>query len=306
VTAAPIRRVGFIGLGSQGGPMARRIAEAGHPTTLWARRREALRPFADTGAAIADSKVRLGAESDLVCICVLDDAAVEDVVTGPDSVLAGMAPGGVIAIHSTVHPDTVRALADRAASKGVSVIDAPVSGGGIAAEQGRLLVMIGGDEEQVGRCRPVFAAYGDPVVHLGPLGAGLRAKLINNLLLTANLGVAERAFALAERLDVHPAQLSVVLANGSGGSFGARLVREPEFALAPLAGTMGALLRKDVGLLAALAESHGVESGIVLEAADAALESMHHSRGDAAPLPRRNADVRNGRIKERSSSNAIA
>ena len=162
-------RVGFIGLGSQGGPMARRIIDAGYPVTLWARPPATLEPFADTSAKTAGSPAELAAASDLVCVCVRDDADTEQVV---DAGLGGLAAGGVIAVHSTVHPDTCRRLAERAATGGVRLIDAPVSGGAPAAEA-RLLVMAGGDEEAVEFCRPVFGSYGDPIVPLGPVEAGI-------------------------------------------------------------------------------------------------------------------------------------
>jgi 3-hydroxyisobutyrate dehydrogenase len=278
MSAGKALRVGFIGLGSQGGPMARRIVEAGFPTTLWARRPETLAPFAGSGAATAGSAAELAAASDLACVCVVDDAGVEEVVTGSGGLLAGMAPGGVIAVHSTVHPDTCRRLGERAAEQGVALIDAPVSGGGPSAAQGRLLVMAGGGAETVDRCRPVLETYGDPVVHLGPIGAGQRAKLINNLLFTANLGVAESAFALARRFEVDPVQLSIVLGHGSGASFGASLLGRPDFTLAPMGELAGALLRKDVRLVADLAAAAGAESSTVLDSADAALDSMGHPR----------------------------
>ncbi|MFE6820901.1 NAD(P)-dependent oxidoreductase [Streptomyces sp. NPDC057690] len=269
-----VRRVGFIGLGSQGGPMARRIAEAGIPTTLWARRPEALAEFRDTGAATAATPAELAAGCDLVCVCVLDDAGVEHVVTGPEGVLEHLSEGGVIAVHSTVRPGTVERLADLAAERGVAVLDAPVSGGGPAAEQGRLLVMLGGDADAVEHCRHVFSAYGDPVVHLGPVGAGQRAKLVNNLLLAANMGVAESAFAVARGLGVDPARLGAVLAHGTGRSFGAAMVREPEFTLRTSSERAGSLLQKDVRLIADLAKEAGIHLGTVLDAADAALASM--------------------------------
>src|SRR5437763_11852468 len=139
-------RAGFIGLGSQGGPMARRIVESGHSLAIWARRPETLEPFRDTAATVATSPAEVGAGSDVVGICVMADADVEDVVLRDDGVLAGMASGGVIAIHSTVHPDTCRKVAEQAAARGVDVIDAPVSGGAPAASEGRLLIMVGGDE----------------------------------------------------------------------------------------------------------------------------------------------------------------
>ena len=99
-------KVGFIGLGSQGGPMARRIVESGFPLTMWARRPESLEPYADTAASVASTPAEVGAASDVVGICVVGDADVEDVLLRPDGVLAGMPAGGVVAIHSTIHPDT--------------------------------------------------------------------------------------------------------------------------------------------------------------------------------------------------------
>ncbi|XVQ14598.1 NAD(P)-dependent oxidoreductase [Spirillospora sp. CA-255316] len=279
MTAPATPRVGFIGLGSQGGPMARRIAEAGFPTTLWARRPETLAAFAGTGAAVAGSPAELAAASDIACVCVVDDAGVEEVVSGPDGLLAGIGPGGLIAVHSTVHPDTCRRLADLAAARDAAFVDAPVSGGGHAAEQGKLLVMAAGDTAAVERARPVFESYGDPVLHLGDVGAGQSAKLINNLMMAANLGVAESGFALAARLGVDRAQLSRVLAHGSGGSFSASVLGPPDFTLTPLAEHAGPLLRKDVRLVVALAGGGGdAEAGTVLAAADAALDSLGHPR----------------------------
>jgi 3-hydroxyisobutyrate dehydrogenase len=271
-------RVGFIGLGGQGAPMARRIIEAGFPVTLWARRPETLAPFAGTAAETAGSARELGAAVDIACVCVLNDAGVEEVVTGADGLLAGMRPGTTIVVHSTVHPDTCVRLADHAAERGVTLIDAPVSGGAPQAAKGQLLVMTGGDREVVERARPVFETYGDPVVHLGPLGAGQRAKLINNTLLAANLGVAESAFELAARLGLDLGQLSVVLAHGSGGSFGAGLLGRGDFTLGSMSATVGSLLQKDVRILAGLAEAAGVKAGTVLDAADVALDALGRPR----------------------------
>ena len=268
-------RVGFVGLGSQGAPMARRIAEAGYPTTLWARREATLAPFADTPARAAGSLAALAADADLACVCVVDDAGVEEVVTG---LLEVMRPGATIAVHSTVHPDTCRRLADRASARGIALLDAPVSGGAPAAAAGTLLVMAGGDAEVLERVRPVFATYSDPIVHLGPVGAGQRAKLINNLVLTANLGVAESAYSLAGPLEVDPAQLAVVLAHGTGFSKATAMVRAPAFDLARMGPVAGRLLRKDVRLLADLVDAAGAKADTVLGAADAALESMGWAR----------------------------
>jgi 3-hydroxyisobutyrate dehydrogenase-like beta-hydroxyacid dehydrogenase len=211
-------RAGFIGLGSQGASMARRIVDEGFPLSLWARRPESLSPFADTAAVAVASPAEVGAASDVVGICVVNDAGVDAVVRGPEGVLAGMAPGGIIAIHSTVHPDTCRRLASAAAEHGVSVVDAPVSGGGGAAAERRLLVMVGGDEAAVERCRPIFATFGDPIITLGGVGSGQVAKLVNNLVFTAQIAVAHATFLVADRLGVDRTALAEVLAHGSGGS----------------------------------------------------------------------------------------
>ncbi|OBH25911.1 NAD(P)-dependent oxidoreductase [Mycobacterium sp. E1319] len=267
-------RVGFIGLGSQGAPMARRIADGGYPITLWARRAETLEPFADTAANIAGSPAELGAASDLVCLCVVADADVDELAGG---VLSAMPSGGVLAVHSTVHPDTCRRLAERAAAQGVSVIDAPVSGGGPAAEQGRLMVMVGGAGDVVERCRPVFETYADPVVHLGALGSGQTTKLLNNLLFTANLATAATTLALAEQLGVSPERLTEVVSRGSANSFALNALGGIG-GLDRLAGVAGGLLRKDVRLVVDLAEGAGARAGAVLDAADAALTLLGHPR----------------------------
>lgn len=270
-------RVGFIGLGSQGAPMARRIVDSGFPTTLWARRAAALESFADTPARVAGSPAELAAASDLVCLCVVGDSDVEELTFGELGVLAGLQSGGVIAVHSTVHPNTCRAIAEKAAAQGVSIIDAPVSGGGPAAGEGRLLVMVGGETEVVERCRAVFESYSDAVIHLGELGSGQTTKLLNNLLFTANVGTAATALTLAEALGVSPARLVDVVARSSGNSFALSSIAKAG-GVARLAGLAGPLLQKDVRLLVDLAERASASGGAALAAADAALSLMDAPR----------------------------
>ncbi|WAC92411.1 NAD(P)-dependent oxidoreductase [Mycobacterium sp. Aquia_213] len=270
-------KVGFIGLGSQGGPMARRIIDGGFATTLWARRPASVEPFADTSAEIASSPAELAAASDLVCLCVVGEADIEEIANGEHGLLAGLKPDSVIAVHSTVHPNTCKTLAKRVGNKGASVIDAPVSGGGPAAAEGRLMVMVGGDTDDVERCRPVFETYGDPVVHLGELGTGQTTKLLNNLLFTANLGTAATALSLAQSLGVTPKRLVEVVSRGSGNSFALNVIGG-EGTLDRLAGLAGTLLQKDVRLIVDLAEAATARGGAVLDAADAALAMMDHPR----------------------------
>ena len=261
-------RVGFIGLGSQGGPMARRIAEGGFETTLWARRQSSLEPYADTPAKTAATPADMAAASDLVCLCVVGDDDVREVLDGDHGVLAGLAEGGIIAIHSTVHPDTCREIAEKAGAQGVSVIDAPVSGGGPAVEEGTLLVMVGGEQEVVERCRPVFATYADPIVHLGPLGAGF----------SANLGSAVSTLELGESLGIARDKLVEVLNRGSATSKAVGSISMFGGTLEGLAPIAGALLQKDVRHAASLASAASAPEGAVFSAADAALNAMEYAR----------------------------
>ncbi|MCA2207774.1 NAD(P)-dependent oxidoreductase [Nocardia rosealba] len=269
-------RVGFIGLGSQGAPMARRIVEAGFATTLWARRSATLEPFAGTGAAFAPTPAALGQASDLVCLCVGNDADLREVLIGPDGVLAGLAPGSIVAVHSTVHPDTCRELAKVVAAQDVTLIDAAVSGGAPAVAERRLLVMVGGPVEALDRCRPVFDTFADPVVHLGDVGAGQVAKLLNNLLFCANLATAASTLTLGEQLGVDRDELGAVIARGSGNSFA--FGRIAAGTLARIGDHAGHTLRKDVTLMADLAAGVDADTGIALTAADATLGAIGHAR----------------------------
>jgi 3-hydroxyisobutyrate dehydrogenase len=139
--------------------------------------------------------------------------------------------------------------------------------------------MVGGEAATFERARPVFAIYGDPVLHVGPLGSGQVVKLLNNLLFTAQLGIATKVFEVGRALDVEPAALGQVLASGSGRSYGLELTSSMGFTAAPLAARAGALLRKDVGLAAELAGASAVDLGVLLAAADAALHVLQHPRG---------------------------
>jgi 3-hydroxyisobutyrate dehydrogenase len=270
-------RVGFIGLGSQGGPMARAIIDAGFETTLWARRPATLEPYAGTAAKIADTPSEVGMSSDLVGVCVVSDSDVEQVIYGDDGVLAGMARGGIIAVHSTVSPDTCRTLAEIAAKQGISVIDAPVSGGGPAVAERRLLAMVGGDAAVVERCRPVFDTYGNHI-HLGDVGSGQLTKLLNNLLFTANLATAKTALDFGTALGVDSASLGEVLTSGSANSSALGSIAALGGSLDVIKEIAGGLLQKDVRLIADIAVNCGQSPGAVLDAADAALSLLGRPR----------------------------
>jgi 3-hydroxyisobutyrate dehydrogenase len=266
-------RVGFVGLGSQGGPMARRIIDAGHPTTLWARRPEALEPFGDTAATAVATPAELGAAADVLGVCVVDDADVDQVLRGPDGALAAMAAGSVVIVHSTVHPATCLRLQEDFPD--LHVLDAPVSGGGQKAAAGELLVMVGGPADVVDRCRPVLETFGDPVLHLGPLGAGQEVKILNNAMFAAQLGIAAEIFSLATDRGLDPEAVATVLSSGSGRSYAAEVVAGSGFSLETLAPFAGELLAKDTGILVDLT---GITDNALLTAADRALDRMGVTR----------------------------
>ncbi len=251
-----LQRIGFIGLGSQGGPMAERIVAAGHSLTVWARRAEALEPFIATGAKAAASVAQLGAQCDLVGICVVDDAGVAAVCR---QLIPAMRPGSLIAIHSTILPESAVALAAQCAERDIALIDAPVSGGAPAAAAGALTVMCGGTQAAFDAAKPVFESFGKLIVRLGDVGAGQRAKLVNNALMAANMGLAHAALGAAAALGIEREALVELIKQSSGRSFGFEVyARLP----APAAFAHGAaLLVKDVNLLKrALPDEQGAET----------------------------------------------
>jgi 3-hydroxyisobutyrate dehydrogenase-like beta-hydroxyacid dehydrogenase len=271
-----VTRTGFIGLGSQGAGMAQRLIDQGLPTTLWARRAESLEPF--TGrAAVATDPAALGRASDVVGVCVTDGAAVREVCLPPNGVLAGMAPGSVLALHSTIGTDDCEEIASVAAANGVLVIDAPVSGGGAAAAAGQLTVYVGGTADAVAHAGPALETYGDPVLHMGPLGSGLRTKLVNNALNAAHFALAHDALALGEALGLDPGKLGAALVSGSGRSFSLEVfvgLRSFE----PIADHVGPIMSKDIGLFEREARDTGAEHEVLLDAADRFLALLDHPR----------------------------
>jgi 3-hydroxyisobutyrate dehydrogenase-like beta-hydroxyacid dehydrogenase len=231
--------------------MAHRIADAGMDLVVWARRPEVLGAYTAKGARAAASVDKLGALCDHVGICVVNDA---DVFSITDQLIPAMKAGGRIAIHSTVLPETVAKLEAQCDDKGLALIDAPVSGGSPAAEAGVLTVMCGGRQEAFDAALPVFRTFGQLIVLLGPAGAGQRAKIVNNAMLSANMGVAMAALDAAAALDIERSAFVELIQASSGRSFGFEVFsRLPT----PAAFTTGApMLLKDMNLLKAVLPGH--------------------------------------------------
>jgi 3-hydroxyisobutyrate dehydrogenase-like beta-hydroxyacid dehydrogenase len=267
-------KVGFIGLGSMGLPMAQRILAEGHDLTLYARRPASLEPFAGTGATIAATPAEMGAAVEAVGVCVFDAAGVEEVLFGPDGLAETLEPGAVVLVHSTVAPAQIQKIAERAAKHGLRVLDAPVSGGGPRALNGELTIMVGGAAAALADVADLLATLSNHVVHLGGIGAGSHAKLINNTMFSAQIALADYAMKAGESLGVDPAGLAAILATSSSACV-ASGVRLRAGSIAGLAASPANLtLTKDVTLMAGvLGDAPGKELVEVARRFVAAIQS---------------------------------
>lgn len=260
-----MERIGFIGLGNMGKPMAENLARAGFPITVLDLDPAPVADLAALGAAAAKTAKELAAASDIVCSVVMNDRQTLDVMLGDDGVLAGAAPGSLIVIHSTVSQDTCAILADAAAEKDVQVIDAAVSGAEARSREGTLTLMVGGAADQVARARPLFDVVGEHTFHVGALGMGQAAKICNNVMCLLNIQVAEEALRLARSAGIDEAAMREVAAVSSGNSWSLANLD----AMRALAGVhtggnadMSIFGRKDISLASKLAARIGAPAPI--------------------------------------------
>ena len=230
--------VGFIGLGQIGKPMARRLVDWPGGLTVCDAVAATTESFAARGVHVAATPAEVARRSTVISIMVRDDAQVTEVLTGPDGILSTARPGTVVAIHSTVEADTPVRLADIAAASEVHVIDAPVSGGSMGAANGTLALMVGGSEDAVARVREPFGSFATLVAHLGPVGAGTRAKLARNLITFAAFGAVGEALRLAEAAGVDVTLLGEVVRHSDQvtGGAGSVMLRSTAAPLAPTDG----------------------------------------------------------------------
>jgi len=236
--------IGFIGLGDQGAPMARAIAEAGWSLQVWARHPRSLTALANVPYTAHDSVTELGQASDMVGLCMTDDADVREILD-ERGLVSSLRPRGIIVNHGTGDPRAAVALAQDAREHGHDLLDAPVSGGRQAAETHTLTTFVGGDAETARRCHAVFAAFSETIAYMGPSGTGQLAKLLNNASLLANLRNAEDIIAIGASAGIKPRDLIDALKSGSGTSFALQFLATeitPE-----MAAHLPALWHKDIG-----------------------------------------------------------
>ena len=243
-------KVGFIGLGAMGAPMATRVVKAGFQTfTTFHKRREAADALASLGASIVSTPAEVARAADVVITILPADAELKDVVLGANGLREGFSAGKTLIDMTTATATSLQEVERALAPAGVRVLDAPVSGGTTGASQGTLTIMVGGDPGLLEEYRPLLETMGSRIIHVGPLGQGKVVKMVNQAMAAANLLIMGEAFALGVRCGADPATLYSVIKESSGYS---RMMdsRLPGFLLAGSfqPGFKLDLMKKDVNL----------------------------------------------------------
>ncbi|HEY0836878.1 MAG TPA: NAD(P)-dependent oxidoreductase [Azospirillum sp.] len=214
MSAAKGRTVGFIGLGLMGRPMARNLAKAGASLVVHSRSPSPVRELAAEGMTPADNPAAVARAADTLILMLTDTPAVEAVVEGPGCVLEGLRPGALVIDMGTTSVAATRRLADRVRDAGGRWVDAPVSGGTVAAQAATLTIMAGGDDDAFARARPLFEALGTRITHVGAVGAGQVAKTANQVIVGLTIGAVAEALALARAAGVDPAKVREAIRGG--------------------------------------------------------------------------------------------
>jgi 3-hydroxyisobutyrate dehydrogenase len=212
-------RIGFIGLGIMGKPMARNLLKAGYPLTVWNRSQPGIEELVRDGASPGSSPEDVAHRSDMIITIVTDSPDVEKVALGPKGIIEGGRPGLVHIDMSTISPAVTRRIASRLAEKGIEMLDAPVSGGDTGAQAGTLSIMVGGKEETFQRCRPIFEVLGRTIVHCGPNGAGQTVKLCNQIVVALNNLAMCEALVFATKAGIDTRRMLEAVGAGAASSW---------------------------------------------------------------------------------------
>lgn len=251
-------KLGFIGPGIMGLPMALNLLKAGHSVAVYGRRAERTKPLADAGAIVCDSPAAVAAQADIIFTCVSDTPDVEAVIFGDKGIIEGAKPGSVVVDTSTISPVATRDFAKRLGDKGIEMLDAPISGGEGGAIAGTLSIMCGGKAEVFARVKPYFEAMGKNIVHVGDNGAGQVTKACNQIVVAVTIEAVSEALLLAEKSGVDGAKVREALMGGFAGSkimeiHGQRIL-SGDFT----PGFKTVLHRKDMGIVLETAKSLGL------------------------------------------------
>ena len=251
-------RIGLIGLGIMGKPMARNLLKAGYTLTVHNRSRGPVDELAAEGARPAGSPREVAEQSDVIILMLPNSPHVQDVMTGENGVFAGARPSSLIVDMSTISPVVATDLAQEARQRGLGMLDAPVSGGDVGAIQGTLSIMVGGSAEDFERAKPIFEVLGKTIVHVGESGAGQVVKACNQIVVALTIEAVSEALVLGQKAGVDPKVIVQVL---SGGLAANRVmeVRGPNFLehnFKP--GFKVELHQKDLGIALAAGREYGV------------------------------------------------
>ena len=282
-------KIGFIGLGTMGMVMSRRLMAAGYPLTVWNRTEATAKPLLADGAAWANSPKEVAAASDIVFTMTTDGAASAAVICGADGVLEGAHPGLIIIDSASIAPEDSQAHAARAEEKGVALLDAPVSGGPKIAEKGALGIMVGGPQAAFKTAEPVLSELGKMVLYTGASGNGTTLKLIANLVMGVTIQASAEALVLAAKIGIDPQTvIDITSLPGTGPQTGAMATRGPrmisrEF-FPPHFSTNN--MDKDLTGAIRLAEKHGVSLPTVSAARETlrAVKSQGNGHIDSAAV----------------------
>jgi 2-hydroxy-3-oxopropionate reductase len=259
--------VGFIGAGRMGRPMVGRLVDAGHDVRVLGRSAEKRSAITQLGAQAVADPAEATATADIVVICVLTDEQLQQVCLD-GRLLSTMTPGSALVVHTTASPRTIETIA---ASADIDVVDAPVSGGPHNAAAGALTLFVGGADHAVARVRPVLSCYGDPVMHIGPLGAGQKVKLVNNALFAAHIGLLWSAVELGAKLGVPESTLLAALPHGSAASRVLDIVASGG-SVRSFVESAGEFVGKDIAVVRSIAADLGGDLGVLDEVIDAAVK----------------------------------
>lgn len=273
-------KVGFIGLGIMGKPMAKNLLEAGHELVVYNRTTEKAEELAGDGATVAGSPKEVAEQSDVIITMLPDSPQVEEVLAGEGGILEGIREGSLIVDMSTISPVVTKELAAKAGEHGASMLDAPVSGGDVGAIDGTLSIMVGGSEADFERAGPLFEAMGKTITHVGEVGAGQVVKACNQIVVALTIEAVSEALVLGSKAGVDPAKILDVLGGGLAGNKVMEVKREKMLGHSFDPGFKIELHHKDLGIALATGREYGV-SLPVTAVVDQMLEALKaKGRGD--------------------------
>ncbi len=273
-------KVGFIGLGIMGRPMAKNLIEAGYDLVLYNRTREKAEELAEEGASVAGSPKEVAEQSDIIITMLPDSPQVEEVLAGENGVLQGVSEGALIVDMSTISPVVTEELSQKAEERDASMLDAPVSGGDVGAIEGTLSIMVGGGEEDFERAKPLFDVMGDTVTHVGPSGTGQVVKAANQIVVALTIEAVSEALVLGSKGGVAPEKILDVLSGGLAGNKVMEVKREKMLDHSFDPGFRIELHHKDLGIALAAGREYGVTLPVTA-IVDQMLETLKmRGRGD--------------------------